>query len=249
MCTVSWVRDKAGYSLFFNRDELRSRKPAAGPELGCHRGIKYIAPRDGDFGGTWIGVNHFGLILGLLNRFDNAGSGGLNNYTSRGLLLRDLLDCSQHRELAHRVSSLELNRFRPFTLFAVSSDEPAMLIEWNGLEVRLQSDAEDQIPLSSSSLKQPDVVSFRKDLFDKMRSEQGALDFQLLADFHRSHVPERGPQSICMHRDEAVTVSLSVVTVTVQTVEFHYYPTSPCQATSAEELRIERVTGLVTSSP
>ena len=46
--------------------------------------------------------------------------------------------------------------------------------------------------------------------------------------YHRSHHPERGPYSPCMHRPDAKTVSYSEVTVSDEQVCFRYRPLSPC---------------------
>lgn len=68
MCTVSWLHKAKGYVLLCNRDERHTRKPALGPRISERNGISFIAPVDGDHGGSWIGVNQFGLTLCLLNR-------------------------------------------------------------------------------------------------------------------------------------------------------------------------------------
>ena len=68
MCTVSWLRQSNGYQLFCNRDEKRTRRPSSGPQLLVRDGVRFLAPIDADFGGTWIAVNEFGLSLVLVNR-------------------------------------------------------------------------------------------------------------------------------------------------------------------------------------
>ena len=67
MCTVTWTRRPDGYSVFFNRDELRSRKEALPPRVHDDGTVSYVAPEDGDFGGTWLSVNGAGVTIGLLN--------------------------------------------------------------------------------------------------------------------------------------------------------------------------------------
>src|SRR3982751_1081178 len=70
MCTVSWIRTREGYQLLCNRDERHTRRPAQAPTVREDQGVQFIAPIDGDEGGSWIGVNQFGLTLCLLNRYD-----------------------------------------------------------------------------------------------------------------------------------------------------------------------------------
>ena len=48
MCTVTWIEQPDRYSLFFNRDELRTRLPARPPEIHTGDRARYVAPIDGD---------------------------------------------------------------------------------------------------------------------------------------------------------------------------------------------------------
>lgn len=73
MCTVSWRRERDGYDLFFNRDELHTRAPESPPERGERDGIAFLAPRDGARGGTWLLANERGVTVCLLNDYANAG--------------------------------------------------------------------------------------------------------------------------------------------------------------------------------
>ena len=52
MCTVSWIQNERGYQLLCNRDEKRTRLPATSPELRSIDRVLYLAPTDGDFGGS-----------------------------------------------------------------------------------------------------------------------------------------------------------------------------------------------------
>lgn len=237
MCTVSWLRRDDGYTLLCNRDERHTRLPAAGPRLGSVRGVSYVAPIDGDHGGSWIGANEYGLTLCLLNRYGESSVGG-KGFVSRGLLLKDLLDSRSVEHVRERVRQLELEWFQPFTLLALSLNEPELLFEWTGSELRIQ-DA-PKVPLTSSAVKVPDVLSMRRDLFATTVSSHKNPDLQLLREFHRSHLPERGPASVCMHRDDAGTVSLSIVTVNRDAVEFSYQPGPPCEAASMERKVLPR---------
>jgi hypothetical protein len=224
----------------FNRDELRTRKPAAAPRIEQRNGVSFIAPLDGDHGGSWIAVNQFGLSLGLLNRFDDSSRGITRDYKSRGLLLPELIDCSTLKMVTERIDDAKCSRFRPFTLVALVTGQPAMVIEWTGSETITKSHAENLMPITSSSLREGNVVLERKGQFQAMVSERSRVDDDLLFQFHRSHLPERGPASVCMHRPDARTVSMSTVTVTQKAVEFVYHPNSPCQPAMADRLQLER---------
>ena len=240
MCTVSWIHGEDGYLLLFNRDELRTRKPALAPRIEQRNGVEFIAPLDGDHGGSWIAVNRFGLTLCLLNRFDDSAGGIIREYTSRGLLLHELIDCSALKMVTERVDDTKCSRFRPFTLVALVTDQPAMVIEWTGSETITKSPAENLMPITSSSLQEGNVALERKGQFQEMVLKRSRVDDDLLFEFHRSHLPERGPASVCMHRPDARTVSMSTVTVTQKVIEFVYHPNSPCQAAITDRLQLER---------
>jgi uncharacterized protein with NRDE domain len=239
MCTVSWLRRADGYLLLCNRDERNTRRPAAGPRIDALNGISFIAPVDGDHGGSWIGVNEFGLTLCLLNRYGDWTPQPDQDYTSRGLLLIDLLNCSSREEVQRRISRQRLERFQPFTL-AVLTVEESTTLDWTGREHIIQTEADLQVPLVSSSWKEPKIARTRKELFSRMVSEAGGVDAQLLDEFHRSHFPEPGPLSVCMHRADAMTLSLCAVHVKRNTIEFTYYPDSPCLQAMGEKVGIER---------
>jgi hypothetical protein len=46
---------------------------------------------------------------------------------------------------------------------------------------------------------------------------------------HASHLPQRGPFSICMHRPEATTVSYSEVVASAKRITLRYQPGAPCR--------------------
>ena len=240
MCTVSWIHREDGYLLLFNRDELRTRKPAVAPRVNVRNGVAFIAPLDGDHAGSWIAVNQFGLTLCLLNRFDDSPGAILPDYQSRGLLLHELLDCAEVTAVTLRLNEISLDHFRPFTLVSLFSGQTAALVEWTGREKRLEPNAEGLMPISSSSLREGNVVLQRRWQFQELALERGGVDAELLFQYHRSHLPERGPASVCMHRADARTVSLSTVIVTKKLIEFSYHPNSPCQPAKPDQLQLER---------
>jgi hypothetical protein len=226
--------------LLCNRDERRTRKPGMGPRIGSVRGVSFIAPIDGDHGGSWIGVNQFGLTLCLLNRYVDSYSEPDRSYTSRGLLLVELLDSEQAQQVGNRFGEIQLDRFQPFTLLALSSDARQISIDWTGQECEIRSTSEAFIPITSTSLRESAIAVTRRDVFEALKSEAREVSAEMLCQFHRSHVPERGAYSVCMHREDAATVSMSKVTVSRDAVEFVYHPTSPCIEAPAETVVIER---------
>ena len=236
MCTVTWLRSGDGYQLLCNRDERNSRQPALGPRQREQNGVKYIAPVDGDHGGSWIGANEFGLSLCLLNRYGELDLKPNQNYISRGLLLLDLLDSPHVEQIMSRVNEMALDRFRPFNLLALSPHKSA-LVEWTGSEYSIVDDADRLLPLTSTSLKEPGIAIARQQQFAALTATQ-TINESLLDAFHRGHLPDRGAYSVCMHRDDAATVSLSKIKLSQDEIVFEYESDSPCKRNAVATIRM-----------
>ncbi len=237
MCTVTWLRRPDGYQLLCNRDERDSRQPALGPRIREQKGVKYIAPVDGDHGGSWIGANELGLSVCLLNRYGDMQSGESGEYISRGLLLINLLDCSEAEEVRLRIDDLNLSRFSPFNLLVLPRSAKSALLEWTGSKYSFISDAGRLVPLTSTSLTEPNIAIERQRQFVALTGSRGLNEDSLDA-YHRSHSPTRGAYSVCMHRNGAATVSFSRVTVTNVEILCEYESGSPCESNKVMTVRL-----------
>lgn len=236
MCTVSWLHQRGGYQLFCNRDEKRTRRPASGPKMLMHDGVRVIAPIDGDFGGTWIAVNEFGMSLALLNRGPASPI-----QLSRGLVLVNLIAARAVSEVRDRIATFELSDFAPFTLAGLEPGSPATLFNWNGRALTVVPHADRCMPLVASSFDPEGVERERRAEFSRLQAESGGLRAGVLLAFHRSHEPTRGPHSPCMHRQDAETVSFTWVTVTPSEVNLHYATGSPCRSLAGESQTLTAV--------
>jgi len=63
-----------------------------------------------------------------------------------------------------------------------------------------------------------------------------------MSELHRSHKPERGAFSICVHRADARTVSYTEISVSNERVSMNYVDGSPCESTIVSRLEIPRYT-------
>ena len=235
MCTLSWIPLPDGYVVAMNRDERRTRAPALPPSEVDAGGIPALMPVDGDAGGTWISVNDRGHALALLNRWDESPDDAATPLVSRGLLVRDLAGLSGANAIRAALSSLPLARYRPFTLVSITPEERPFLFEWNGRVLTHGTAAEPGLVRTSSGSDQVGVERSRGALFRAALTAPGGLNAAALGALHRSHEPIRGPLSICMHRDEAVTVSFSLITLSLGKALFCYVPGSPCETGSFTE--------------
>lgn len=236
MCTVSWLETPGGYELFFNRDERRSRQRALLPSVRAHRRRCFVAPTDADSGGTWLAVNDRGLSVGLLNHYDTETRPDAEGfYTSRGLLVLDLVAEPDRRAAAGRLAELDLSVYRPFTLLLLDPSEPVRrALRWDSQALQT---LELELPFLTSSSHDPTGV-------ERARREQWQRATRwtpaLLRDLHRAHQPERGPYSPCMHRPDASTVSFSWISVDSRQVSYTYSDGPPCQAMLESPVALRR---------
>lgn len=229
MCTVTWLRQDGGFDLFCNRDEKVSRTEAEVPGMYRRGGVRFLAPLDGDFGGTWIGANEYGLAACLLNGSVSVPEGPVSPSSSRGRVLPELLSSRSITEFAGRFSDLDLGRFAPFTLVALEPDQPAAVLEWSGGNRWIMLYGDPYLPVCSSSFDRDGVRKARRQDFRRRVRTAGKLDTDVLLSFHSSHAGGPSPYSPCMHRPDAETVSFSRVSVTPEAVEFVYSPLPPCR--------------------
>lgn len=221
MCTMTWMYQENGYELFFNRDEAKTRQIAYPPQVRVKNGVSFITPVDADAGGTWMGVNALGISVCLLNGFGKSEP-SRTDYISRGALVMGLLDVGRQDEVVDRIEKMNLTVYRPFSLIVLTPTQNVRAWTWDGKRVREEENVSS--PLVSSSFRLEAVSEHRHRVFGKLNIDKTSV----LEDYHRSHVPEAGPFSVCMHRDDAHTVSLSRVVVTEKKVNFHYAPGAPC---------------------
>src|SRR5262245_11355229 len=100
-----------------NRDEYLARK--SGPPVlwrpGQARGAAFVAPRDLEAGGTWMGINENGLFVGLTNRRAEIPDRARR---SRGLLVQDALGERDVDAVLASLGSDLPQRYNPFHLLA-----------------------------------------------------------------------------------------------------------------------------------
>ncbi len=236
MCTVSWLprvdnKRPRGYQLFFNRDEQRTRAKAIAPECIVQDGVRVLMPIDPDGGGSWISVNEKGLSLCLLNFYQGkmpTKALAKGNLISRGQLLRGLSPLPSIDVLQDVLDRTDLTRYAPFTLIALSSmledqGQLAFGYQWTGSELRPFT---PENFMTSSSVKFDEVSATRHRLFKTLTS---SADPEALHQFHHAHDGDKNYRSVCMHREDAKTVSFSHIIVESGRVVFNYQDGSPCE--------------------
>ncbi|MCU0225372.1 MAG: NRDE family protein [Acidobacteria bacterium] len=229
MCTLSWIVEPGGYALWFNRDERRERRPAEPPRIDAAGGLRFAAPRDGEAGGTWIFVNEAGVAGCLLNLFRDHPFPPGEPPISRGLLVLGLAGAPSAEAAEQALAHADLARYQPFTLALFGRGETPRALRWDGsAATRLQLD-DGALPLTSSGRDAEGVARSRRGTLARIAAQRGGLTPSTLEAFHRSHHPDRGPYSPCMHRDEAETVSLTAIAVNRTASHLSYQPGAPCE--------------------
>lgn len=108
--------------ILSNRDEQRSR-PTQLPQIHTEgpQGVRWLGGRDEVAGGTWLGLNEFGVIVAVTNR-PKAGMGA--TVRSRGLLCRELLVSASVDEAAAMAErQLDTFEFAGFNLLLLSASK------------------------------------------------------------------------------------------------------------------------------
>lgn len=243
MCTVSWLSSEDGYTLFFNRDEKRSRGIATPPAVHRRSGVEYIAPTDVDGGGTWIATNEHGVTICLLNSYHKLAERQIVS-ESRGTIPVELSGARSTGEAVSLLEAFSLKQFAPFRLLILQPGEQAWTYIGSGSALAIDSGAQSHMPLTSSSFHSRKVETARRAAFRRQYDAGRQLTAASLEAFHRSHVGGAGAYSVCMHRPDAQTVSYSCVTVSRASVDFSYTPGSPCSDVAAQTVRLDRAPAL-----
>jgi Transport and Golgi organisation 2 len=225
MCTVSFLPTTAGFRLAMNRDEKRTRVAALPPEVFRIDERRAIYPREPN-DGTWLAVNDAGVCLALINwhRIEREPEGKLE---SRGRLIPQLIGASDEREVGRRLRKMGLGRVRPFRLISIDPRRRTVTEwQWDTIALTARRHRWQIAHWFSSGYDEAKAENQRKKVC--VASSLGTTS--ALRKLHASHLPKRGPFSICMHRPDAATVSYSEVVATAKRVTLRYQPGPPCQA-------------------
>ena len=229
MCTLSWIPGLDGHVLMVNRDERRTRPAARPPSIQVVDGVSILAPTDPEGGGTWVAVNSAGVTLALANRYHDTLPAERSHRVSRGRLVTGLASSSGLEEIEARLGEERLGRFDGFTLVALEPGSPARLFAWDGRALAAEDRSAPGLLVASSAADEIAAVAARRAVFTALPVTEGWTR-KALCRAHSSHDPVQGPLSICMHRDEASTVSLTHVEVDPERVTMTYHAGQPCTA-------------------
>jgi uncharacterized protein with NRDE domain len=242
MCTLAlYFKVFRGYSMVVaaNRDEHYDR-PSCPPSItGVDPMI--LAGKDLRAGGTWLGVNDYGLLVGILNRRQKPGAMLHNNYRSRGLLCLELLRLKQVDDLDRVFTVITTKGYQPFTVIGVDT-ESACLAYNNDQRIERMTLADGlHVFTNSFEFESPSKKTHcAYEAFYKL-SQPGdrPLDVQdfvtraarVLADHTTDDHSNDPREAICVHGDLSGTVSSSIIVFSDSDRQFltYYCAGPPCQ--------------------
>lgn len=242
MCTLSIHRADDWLVATMNRDEALARGPELPPQVHhAHGGLAWVAPRDSEKGGTWMGVNSAGVIACLLNAYrpgesllpDTSG-----RYRSRGEIVPRLLEAGcggAAMEILER--EIDPEAYPSFTLLLVTPEQ-TYIYEWlrNGPPAA-QTLAGAWILRSSAGWDSEDVARWREQRFAQWIAD-GERHIGALPAFHLLQEDGHLERSPLMRRDWSATRSITQAAVDLHTcrAELRYWP-NPTSETHEPETR------------
>jgi hypothetical protein len=187
-----------------------------------------VLPVDPTSGGTWVAGNDAGLALALLNVNAKKGPSATPAAPqSRGKIIPALLHAETPLSAAFSALTLDPAQYAPFRLVLVNRRE-GVEVHSDGKRIRLVWRIGLTTPLlfTSSGLGDQAVEGPRRQLFGEFFARPGDRLARQDA-FHRHRWPDRPHLSVCMDRQDARTVSHTVVCLGPDRVTLTYHADAP----------------------
>jgi len=223
MCTLTWVKDASSYEVFFNRDELLTRSEEIPPSLHLKDKVQFLAPVDPQGQGTWVGVNDRGITLCLANMYPSQRKEG-KLYKSRGQLLWSLLSLESLNQVMDQIKKHDFKDYLGFRILGFSLQEKTCMAQYHEDQLKINTDADDCYPVSSSSYQSKEVQEGRIKYFEETVGRSHKITADKLDQYQQSTYPQLSAYSVCMKRDNACTKSYSRIHVDKKNITFTYQP-------------------------
>ena len=211
-----------------NRDELFSRSIASAPKIFGKGAMKMLYPQEHS-GGTWIACNSQGSLLALLNWNRNESHSVGEKRRTRGLVIPQLIGLPDLSTTESHVQKMNLDGLLPFRLVGVFRSEKIVNEwRWDGTARRKLEFSWARKHWFSSSLSDSLAEKERGRACEAAAREPAAGGNGWLRRLHSSHVPRPGPFSVCVHRQDAATVSYTEVRCGGTQISMDYLDGNPC---------------------
>jgi uncharacterized protein with NRDE domain len=233
-----------------NRDEHYDR-PSAAPDLWSTK-PSVVAGKDLLAGGTWLGVNEHGLLVGILNRRTNGAPDPLskNHTRSRGLLCLDILGFKSAAAACAFINRHE-ETYQPFTVVFADPGEA-----WIGYNIRQRIETrklDEGLHVYSSAAD----FAVRSEKVDRAHVRFAGIVEELsltcgdkatwvrslhtaLGDHALGNGSTDPRDAICVHGDVSGTVSSTIIFYSQPEQRFYTFncPGPPCRESFGEALRL-----------
>ena len=241
MCTVPFIARQRGYCLGMNRDEKLTRPTGRPPKRKKVNGCAVISPSEPG-GGTWIAVNDQGATFALINWYSIAARVG-DKAVSRGEVVNSVSAVASPEFADAALAKLRLNQINPFRLIGMfpSTCEIAEW-RWNLKQLVRKNRRWKPQQWISSGYDEPTAQRIRGKTFQQAQRQKSAGTLDWLRRLHRSHSPQAGPFSTCMHRADAATVSYTDVIVSRHAALMRHHSGAPCQGSACPVWRHDHPT-------
>ena len=238
MCTITFIARKKGYCLGMNRDEKLTRPIALPPRLKKVDGRAVVCPSEPD-GGTWIALNDSGATLALINWYSITDR-VRTDPISRGKIVNTVNAATVPAGVESALDQILLKRINPFRLIGVFQ-ATREVAEWRWDLKRLvrQNHKWKSQQWISSGFDEPATQRVRGKVFRQLQRQRSVGTLNWLHRLHRSHKPQAGPFSTCMHRADAATVSYTEIAVSEQSAVFCYHAGAPCDQSACSIHRLQ----------
>lgn len=183
MCTVVFIPGTDRHYFASLRDESPGRPVAMAPRKYYENNVGYLSPLDSQAGGSWIGVNTYGILIILLNGGFETHEKKKSYRKSRGLIVKELLLSDMP---VIEWSLMNLDGIEPYTLI-VASDKSLFKLVWDGQHKhRILLDNGRPHIFSSATLYNAQARIIRQTLFEKWISMNPSVTKLSLFNFFNS---------------------------------------------------------------
>ena len=249
MCTTTFWPGSNGYRLGMNRDERRTRVRALPPVLETFPGVSVVGPSEPG-GGRWIALNSSGVTYFLVNWY-SVPHEPVPCPMSRGAIVSELRQLRDLAAATRRFEAFSLDRYLPFRAGAVfPAERVAAEWAWNSKTLQFR-----QLPWApaawiSSGADEARAQQRRQAAIERHAGRRVHDEPGFVGDLHSSHEPSAGADSICMHREDAITVSFTEIDWKNGVGgTLSYWDGPPCLRTTMEPGVVHTVAAVEKSSP
>ena len=239
MCTLSWINSPKSLDIFCNRDERRERKRATPPSLDVQNGIRYIAARDGEAGGTWFAVNEYGLAVSILNHYPAEQLLTRASWQTRGELPITLMGCRSLEDLHATFADISKDAYRPFWLIAQWPGRDALKYTWDGKSIYRSVLKTEVGSVTTSAFNSREVSRDRALTFDDLCASNPSSE--ALEAYHLTTIPGRESYTVCMSRPDAATLSYSRIRIDAKHIYFEYRDAPPFKSATSDPILLQRI--------